>query len=171
MTEPLLNRIGQSLVAIGLYTVAFESLALTCREQMQGYLMHADQALIPAFTKACSTANNTILFCEQQLCSNGILDQRDLDSLTRVRKRHNAMAHAGYNHMLYLTIKDVKDDVELMFILARKIEIWCHSHNLIYPNGNAGFSLAPSIFGLYLEAANALATTKLRIADFAQGGT
>jgi hypothetical protein len=161
MTELLLNTVGQSLVAIGLYTVAFESMVLTFRAQMRGYLIKNNPASLSSFDKACNTADQTLRFCESKIIQVGILDQAEVDALVAVRRRRNKMAHEGYNEMLNLTVKDIEGDVALMFRVSRKVEQWQQAIREHNPDGSVPFSIAPSIFGLYLSAARELARTKL----------
>jgi hypothetical protein len=162
MTEMLLNTVGQSLLAIGLYTVAFESMVLTFRAQMQGYLIRNDPGSLPAFEKACGTADQTLKFCEPRIIEAGVLDPEEVSALIAVRRRRNKMAHEGYNEMLNLTIKDIEGDVALMFKISRKVERWRQAVRQNNADGSVPFSIAPSIFGLYLSAAQELARTTLR---------
>lgn len=161
MTEQLLNTIGQSLIAIGLYTVAFESMVLTFRAQMQGHLQKNSPSSLTAFKNSCKTAEKTFDFCEPLIIRFGILAQADLNALGAIRRRRNKMAHEGYNHMLNLTVEEVEEDVALMFRICRKVESWRQATTVQTPDGSIPFSVAPSIFGLYLEAANNLARGKL----------
>nr|WP_315593675.1 hypothetical protein [uncultured Cupriavidus sp.] len=168
MTETLVNTVGQSLVAIGLYTVAFESMVLTFRAQMQGYLLTNDPLSLPAFKKACETADKTFKFCVPTVVKASILSQEEVDSLVDVRKRRNKMAHEGYNAMLSLTVEDIEDDVTKMFAISRRVEQWRQAVTKQNPDGSTPFSIAPSIFGLYLTAAQELARTKLQT-EFGSG--
>ncbi|MCO4206266.1 hypothetical protein [Aeromonas taiwanensis] len=163
MQPKLLNTIGQSLMAIGLYTVAFESLVLTVKDQMQGYLLKNDPDALKKFYKSLDTSNNTLKFCEPRLLGEGVVDAAELDLLVAIRKRRNMMAHEGYNKTLNLTIKDVEEDVSTMFKIARKVESWRQA-GLTPSNTEAiPFMIAPSIFGLYLQAVQLLANTTLAI--------
>src|SRR5690242_19510779 len=99
MTERLVNSIGQSLLAIGLYTVAFESLVLAAKEQMQGFLTRCQPNALKAFYGSLGTSNNTLKFCEPHLLANGVLQHVELDELIRLRRERNQMAHEGYNKM------------------------------------------------------------------------
>jgi len=161
MTELLLNSVGQSLVSIGLYTVAFESMVLTFRAQMYGYLKKNDPASLDAFRTACGTADKTLKFCELKMVQFGILGQAEIDALVVVRRRRNKMAHEGYNEMINLTVKEIEDDVVQMFKVCRKVENWRQAVKEQNPDGSIPFAIAPSIFGLYLEAAKDLARSKL----------
>lgn len=60
MSEMLVSAVGQSLLAIGLYTVAFESMVLSFRGRMFDYLSVNDPASVKKFMKACGTADNTL---------------------------------------------------------------------------------------------------------------
>ncbi|MBR8507397.1 MULTISPECIES: hypothetical protein [Burkholderia cepacia complex] len=164
MTEKLLNTIGQNLVAVGLYTVAFESMVLTFRAQMHGYLSKYDPSRLQEFEKkACKTADQTLQFCEPTLVQAGILDQAEIAALTILRRRRNKMAHEGYNEMFTLTVKDIEDDVTLMFKASRKVEQWRQAIREPNPDGSVPFSVSPSIFRLYLSVAQELACTKLSV--------
>jgi hypothetical protein len=165
MTEALLNTVGQSLVAIGLYTVAFESMVLSFRAQMHGYLTKHEPDSLASFVKACETANKTLKFCTPKMLEVGVLNQIDIDALVVVRRRRNAMAHEGYNEMLNLTVQEIEDDVALIFKLSRKVEQWRQSVHEPTPDGSIPFSIAPSIFGLYLSVAQELARTKLNVEE------
>lgn len=163
MSETLLNSVGQSLIAIGLYTVAFESMVLTFRGQMHGYLSKNEPSSLPAFKTACKTADKTLKFCESKVISIGILAQVEIDALVAIRKRRNSMAHEGYNQMLTLTVKDVEDDVAAMFGISRKLEQWGQLDVRENPDGSIPFRISPSIFGMYLSGVKELAITKLSV--------
>lgn len=171
MTENFLNTIGQNLVAVGLYTVAFESMVLTFRAQMHGYLSRNDPPRIDEFVnKACKTADKTFQFCEPRLVQAGVLDQEEIATLATLRKRRNTMAHEGYNKMFTLTVKDIEDDVTLMLRTSQKVEQWNQVIRAPNSDGSVSFSVSPSIFHVYLSVAQELACTKLRIdVDGARG--
>ena len=163
MQQKLLNTIGQSLIGIGLYTVAFESLVLTIKDQIQGHLMTNDPKSLKKFNASLATANNTLKFCEPRRLSAGVLSSDEMAALVRIRQRRNKMAHEGYNDTFTLSIDDVTDDIRTMFLIARKVENW---RQAVRQGGNGNptpFCIAPSIFGLYLEAATTLARTSLAI--------
>ncbi len=162
MSEKLVSAVGQSLLAIGLYTVAFESMVLSFRGRMFDYLNAKDPASVKDFLKACSTADNTFKFCTPKLLKVGIIEQTDVNALSKMRKRRNTFAHQGYNEMMNLSVADVKDDVQLMYRITRKVEKWKDSHK---PSAAVGeripFSISPAIFGLYLKVATEIACLKL----------
>ena len=163
MQQKLVNTIGQSLIGVGLYTVAFESLVLTVKDQMQGYLMTNDPGSLKKFYGSLATSNNTLKFCEPRLLSAGVLSAAEMAALTRIRQRRNKMAHEGYNETFTLSIADVTDDIQTMLLIARKVENW---RQAVRQEGNGKptpFRIAPSIFGLYLEAATTLARTSLAV--------
>ncbi|WP_175010356.1 hypothetical protein [Burkholderia lata] len=171
MTENLVNSVGQSLVAIGLYTVAFESMVLTFRAQMHGYLSKNDPRALSDFEKkACKTADQTLQFCAKPVIQAGILDRAEIDTIGAIRRRRNKMAHEGYNEMLTLAVKDIEDDVSTMFRISRKVEQWRQTTREPNPDGSVSFSISPTIFRLYLSAAQELARTKLSVeGDCADG--
>lgn len=150
-------------MAIGLYTVAFESLVLTVKDQMQGYLLKNDPSTLKKFYSSLGTSNNTLKFCEPLLLGEGVVDIAELDSLVAIRKRRNMMAHEGYNKTFDLTIKDVEEDVSTMFKIARKVENWRQGNRTPSSTGTIPFTISPSIFGLYLQAVQQLANTTLAI--------
>ncbi|KUM05059.1 hypothetical protein KIF53_19245 [Chromobacterium subtsugae] len=164
MQPQLQNTIGQSLLAIGLYTVAFESLVLTVKDQMQGYLASNEPTSLKKFYGSLGTANNTLKFCEPRLVQHGVLDTREIELLSRVRQRRNQMAHEGYNNTFTLTISDIEDDVDAMFKIARKVENWRQAIRQPNADGSSSFGVAPSIFGLYLQVAQELARKNLSVA-------
>lgn len=163
MQDRLVNSVGQSLLAIGLYTVAFESLVLTVKDQMHGYLVKNDPHSLKKFFGSLGTANNTLKFCEPKLVALGVLEQAEADSLGAIRRRRNLMAHEGYNNAFDLAIVDIEDDVGAMVRIARKVEKWRQAVRHPNPDGSQSFHIAPSIFGLYLEIARQLANEKLKV--------
>ncbi|WP_175044538.1 hypothetical protein [Burkholderia lata] len=165
MNENLINNIGQNLIAIGLFTVAFESMVLTIRAQTYGYLCKNDPTSLPAFDKACDTADKTLKFSAPMMCRAGVVEEIELDTLSRIRQRRNKMAHEGYNQMFTLKIKDVEEDVKLMLKISAKVERWCQSTQERTTGKLVPFSVAPSIFGLYLSVAQDLACTKLYVEE------
>jgi hypothetical protein len=162
VSEKLVSAVGQSLLAIGLYTVAFESMVLSFRGRMFDYLNAKDPASVKAFLKACGTADNTFKFCTPRLLNVGVIEQTDVDALSEMRKRRNAFAHEGYNEMMNLLVADVESDVQLMYRITRKIERWKESRK---PPAGIGerisLSISPAIFGLYLQVATEIACLKL----------
>lgn len=165
MTEQLTSIIGQNLVAIGLYTVAFESMVLSFRAQMHGHLQQNNQAEISEFLKKCKTADQTFKYCAPKLLSIGVINHSDVDALEDMRHRRNHFAHAGYNEMLTLRVKDVDSDVALMYSITKKVEGWRQEVRQCNPDGSSSFKISPAVFGLYAEAARELAQTKLAVAD------
>lgn len=163
MQTQLQNTVGQSLMAIGLYTVAFESLVLTIKDQMQGYLIRNEPATLKKFYGSLGTSNNILKFCEPRLVQQGVLDTSDMNTLVRIRQRRNKMAHEGYNNTFELTVADIYDDVAFMFRIARKVESWRQATRQPNPGGSTSFHIAPSIFGLYLQISLELARTKLSV--------
>lgn len=163
MQPILLNTVGQSLMAIGLYTVAFESLVLTVKDQMQGYLQKNDPRALKKFYGSLGTANNTLKFYEPRLVAEGVVDPAEMNSLVAIRQRRNMMAHEGYNETFDLTITDVEEDISTMFKIARKVENWQQASFTPNSNRSTPFMIAPSIFVLYLQAARQLANTTLAI--------
>lgn len=162
MQPILLNTVGQSLMAIGLYTVAFESLVLTMRQQMLGHLTKYDPASLTAFENANWTANGTIRFCQPRLLAASVLDLADFDLMEAIRLRRNAMAHKGYDETFTLAVADIEEDVQVLFRIARKVERWGQAL-LPHVEGGTPMRVAPSIFGIYLEVARTLARTSLAI--------
>jgi len=150
-------------MAIGLYTVAFESLVLTIKNQIQGHLKRQDPATLRKFYKSLGTANTTLNFCQPILVTAGVIDSGDVDSLIAIRRRRNEMAHEGYNKAFDLTIDAVAEDIRAMFKLAKKVENWRQSTDGTSSTGSSEFTIAPSIFFLYLEAAQLLARTTLAV--------
>ncbi|OXI42453.1 hypothetical protein [Burkholderia aenigmatica] len=165
MNDNLANNIGQNLIAIGLFTVAFESMVLTIRAQAYGYFCKNDPTSLSAFDKACDTADKTIKFCAPVMRKARLVDEVEIDALARVRQRRNKMAHEGYNHMFTLKVKDVAEDVELMLKISAKVEQWRQLIPEPLPDGRVPFSVSPSIFGLYLSVAQDLACTKLYVEE------
>lgn len=166
MTDKLVNIIGQNLVAIGLYTVAFESMVLAFRSQMYGHLQRTSPADAEVFSKKhCSTADNTFKYCTPKLLNHKILTDPDVQLLNTVRKKRNHFAHAGYNEMLTLQIKDIDADVVLMHKITGKVERWRQNLRPANPDGSWSFSISPGIFGLYRNVATELAATKLAVDD------
>lgn len=162
MSEMLVSAVGQSLLAIGLYTVAFESMVLSFRGRMFDYLKIKDPDSVKAFLKACGTADNTFKFCTPKLLKAGIIKQSDVDALSDMRKRRNVFAHEGYNEVMSLSVADVEDDVQLMYRITRKIENWEDSRKANVGVGQpTPLSISPAIFGLYLHVAKEIAYLKL----------
>lgn len=137
-------------------------MVLTFRAQMHGYLSQQEPTLLTKFIKECQTADRTLKFCKPRMIENGILSQSETDGLDAIRLRRNTMAHEGYNQMLNLAVEDIEDDVVLMFQISQKVEQWRQSINKLNDDGSVSFSIAPSIFGLYLAGAQELARTKLK---------
>jgi hypothetical protein len=165
VTEQLVSIIGQNLIAIGLYTVSFESMVLSFRAQMHGHLQQQNATEISAFLKKCNTSDQTFTYCAPKLQSLGVLSQSDVDALKDMRKRRNHFAHAGYNEMLTLLVRDVEADVTLMHSITKKVEQWNQEVRQSNPDGSSSFKISPAIFGLYAQAARELANTKLAVAD------
>lgn len=166
MSDKLVNTIGQNLVAIGLYTVAFESMVLSFRAQMYGHLQRTAAAEAEHFVnKHCGTADQTFKYCTPKLLSRGVLSEHDAQALNDVRKRRNHFAHAGYNEMLVLKVKDVDADVVLMHKITSKMERWHQEVRPDNPDGSRSFKISPAIFSLYRQAAIELAATKLFAED------
>ena len=163
MSTQLDNSIAQSLMSLGLYTVAFESMVLTFKAQMHGYLTRNQDENLKTFKKDCLTANKTLRYCEPRLVSLGVLTQDEIDSLKAMRENRNVLAHEGYNQMLKLTISDVQDDVILMARICKKVENWNQVIREANPDGSQSFYVVPSIFALYLKVAQQLAQTILSI--------
>ena len=173
MTEKLVSAVGQSLIAIGLYTVAFESMVLSFRGRMYEYLGLHDTGSLKVFLKACNTADKTFKFCAPRLVNLCVLQQTDVNALKTMRQRRNSFAHEGYNEMMSLTISDVEADVQLMYGITRKVELWR------LPSPQTGvvekrsvakkrpvtetrhFSISPAIFGMYLQIAREIGYSKL----------
>src|SRR5688572_22285888 len=105
------NTLGRSVLAIGLYTVAFESMALCFRAKIFEYLIEHSATDLKAFRKACNTAYLTFKFCGPRLVTFGVILQTELDCLAAIRERRNLFAHEGYNHLLTLTLAEIDDDV------------------------------------------------------------
>lgn len=162
MQPILLNTVGQSLMAIGLYTVAFESVVLTMREQMLGHLSKHDSASLTAFEESNRTANGTIRFCKPRLLAASVLDSADFDSMEAIRHRRNVMAHEGYDETFTLSVADIEVDVQVLWGIARKVERWGKALRP-HVEGGTPMRVAPSIFGIYLEVARTLARTSLAI--------
>lgn len=166
MNERMVNKIGQSLVAIGLYTVAFESMVLSFRAQMYGHLQRNSPTEAKTFVKKhCNTADQTLKYCTPKLLSHGILTAQDIQSLNNVRKRRNHFAHEGYNEMFELQVSDIDAEVGLMHDFTRKVERWQQVVHPDNPDGSRSFRVSPAIFGLYKAVATELAVTKLLVQD------
>lgn len=150
-------------MAIGLYTVAFESLVLTVKDQMQGHLQRHDPGSLKKFYGSLGTSNSTLKFCEPRLVAAGVVDSTEMNLLVAIRQRRNKMAHEGYNETFHLTICDVAEDIGTMFRIAKKVEGWRQAVKVTSSTGSAPFTIAPSIFVLYLQAAQQLANTTLAI--------
>jgi hypothetical protein len=161
MNEKIISAVGQSLLAIGLYTVAFESMVLSFRGRMYDYIKGADHGSLNDFWKACNTADKTFKFCTPKLVKLGIIESTDVEALTSMRKRRNSFAHEGYNNMMSLSVSDVEDDVQLMFRITRKVEQWMPASSPMNPDGSFSFSISPAIFGMYLQIARDIAYSKL----------
>lgn len=162
MTEQFTAAVGQSLLAIGLYTVSFESMVLSFRAKMYGYLQAHDASSLGKFMKACSTADNTFKFCAPKLIEFGILEKADVDSLNEMRKRRNRFAHEGYNEVMNVTVADVEGDVHLMHKITQKVQLWRNATPPPLAVGESvSFSISPAIFGLYLNIATDIAWSKL----------
>lgn len=166
MNEKIVNMIGQNLVAIGLYTVAFESMVLSFRQQMYGHLHAASSEDAEEFSKKhCKTADQTFKFCTPVLISHDVLNHEDVNALDGVRRRRNHFAHAGYDEMLDLQVKDVDDDVLLMHRISRKVGSWMQQLRPVSQDGSVPFTVSPNIFMLYRSAAVELAARKLLVED------
>lgn len=163
MQPKLLNTVGQSLMAIGLYTVAFESLVLTIKDQMQGHLQRYHPMELKKFYGSLGTANGVLKFCEHRLVAQGVVNSVEMNSLIAIRKRRNKMAHEGYNKTFDLTIEDVAEDIRAMLQIARKVENWRQAVKTTSSTSTTSFEIAPSIFVLYLQVAQHLANTTLAI--------
>jgi hypothetical protein len=168
MSEKLYASIGQSLLAIGLYTVAFESMVLAFRARMYAYLQLSEPASVQKFLKSCNTADNTFKFCAPMLIKFGVIDESDVSSLTEMRRRRNTFAHEGYNKMMALTVRDVESDVKLMHRITGKVERWRHQDQNLSTeekpvSTRIDFSVSPAIFGLYLQIATEIAYYKLPV--------
>lgn len=173
MTEKMVSAVGQSLIAIGLYTVSFESMVLSFRGRMYAYLRLHDPGSLKAFLKACNTADKTFKFCAPKLVGRGVLQQTDIDALKAMRERRNMFAHEGYNEMMSLTISDVEADVQLMYGITRKVELWRlpalqtgvmekRTVSEKRPQTETRqFSISPAIFGMYLQIAREIGYSKL----------
>ena len=171
----MVSAVGQSLIAIGLYTVSFESMVLSFRGRMYEYLGLQEPDSLKAFLKACNNADKTFKFCAPRLVDLNVLQQTDVDALKTMRQRRNTFAHEGYNKMMSLTISDVEADVQLMYGITRKVELW----QLTPPQTGVvetspvakkhpvtetrQFSISPAIFGMYLQIAIEIGYSKLPI--------
>ena len=161
MTEKMISSVGQSLIAIGLYTVAFESMVLSFRGRMLDYLRANDPDSLKAFWKACNTADRTFKFCTPKLVNLGVIESSDVTTLNEMRKRRNVFAHEGYNNMMSLTVSDVEDDVQFMFKLTRSVELWTPAASQRIAGNTFQFSISPAIFIMYLQIAKDIAYSKL----------
>jgi hypothetical protein len=162
VAERLESAVGQSLIAIGLYTVAFESMVLSFRGGMHGYLKANDPGSFASFLKACDTADKTFKFCAPKLVNLGVIEDADVRRLNEMRKRRNTFAHEGYDEMMSLTVSDVEPDVLLMLRIARKVERWMPAQARRDVGGTGHlFSISPAIFGMYMQVARKIAHSKL----------
>ena len=161
MTEKLVAAVGESLLAIGLYTIAFESMVLSFRGGMHDHLKVNDPESLRKLLKACSAAHDTFRFCTPVLLQLGVIKKADSDALTDMRKRRNKFSHEGYNEVMSLSVADVESDVLLMYRITGKVERWRLSaqSSRATRSTSAGttetrhFSVSPAIFGMYLQAA------------------
>lgn len=118
------NSIAQGLMAIGLYTVNFEAMALCFRAKMYEYLQEHDPSAINHFLKACDTAFKTFEFCGPRLVTLNVITSDEFDNLTAMRKRRNLYAHEGYKEIIGLTLSDIDTDVQIMFAITSKVHQW-----------------------------------------------
>ena len=162
MQQKLINSAGQSLMAIGLYTVAFESMVLAMRAQMSAHLSRNNASLCRKFKdKFCGTADKTIIFCSKELLKLRVLQQSEIDSLKDLRRRRNKLAHEGYNQMLSVGVSHIESDVELMLLLTKKLQSSTYRRISAPVGVPIPITIAPSIFHIYLYAARTLANTTL----------
>jgi hypothetical protein len=161
MTEKMISAVGQSLIAIGLYTVAFESMVLSFRGRMHDYLRANAPDSLKAFWKACNTADRTFKFCTPKLVNLGVIESSDVTALNEMRKRRNGFAHEGYNNMMALAVSDVENDVQFMYRLTRKVELWMPAASRRIAENTFQFSISPAIFIMYLQIAKDIAYSKL----------
>jgi hypothetical protein len=164
MSEQLIAAVGQSLLAIGLYTVSFESMVFSFRRKMYGYLQEHDNASLGKFMKACNTADNTFKFCTPKLVTVGILESAEVDKLNEMRKRRNKFAHEGYNEIASVTVADVEGDVKLMLGITRKVEAW-KNVTPAQVGRTISASVSPAIFGFYLGIATNIASSSLLLKE------
>jgi len=118
------NAIGQGLLAIGLFTVAFESMLLEFRAKMHAYVRRADPENELAFLKSCKTAFGTFSYCGSKLVQLGILADSDLETLSNLRERRNAFTHRGFDYLLALRVRDLEQDLQVLQSIAAKVEQW-----------------------------------------------
>ncbi len=118
------NSVAQGLMAIGLYTVNFEAMALCFRAKIYEYLQEHDPAKIKEFISACDTAFKTFEFCGPRLVALNVISNAEFDALSVMRKRRNIFAHEGFNEVLGLTLADIDDDVQAMYIITDKVNRW-----------------------------------------------
>lgn len=168
MTRGLNAAVGQSLIAIGLYTVAFESMVLSFRAAALRFLSVNLPELLVEFRKSCGTADKTFKFCGPRLVEWGALNREDVAKLKDMRDRRNYYAHEAYNEVMSLTVKNIEDDVEFMLAMARKTDRFAATIRDPEPTAiekgvTVTFSLAPAAFGLYLSVAQEIALTSLAL--------
>jgi len=111
-------------MAIGLYTVNFEAMALCFRAKIHEYLEEHEAGALSAFNKAARTAFATFEFCGPRLVRLNVLSQDEFDALSAMRMRRNNFAHQGYNEVMSLTLDDINDDVLLMYRITSKVDRW-----------------------------------------------
>jgi len=162
MTNKLTAAIGQSLLAMGLYNVSFESMVLSFRGKMYAHLQTHDVNSLQKFMEACNSADNTFKFCTPKLIELGVIDKEDVNSIREMRKRRNKFAHEGYNEITTVTVADVEEDVWLMNRITHKVQNWKSSDSSAPAVGEViSLKISPAIFSLYLSVANDIATSLL----------
>lgn len=166
------NSIAQGLMAIGLYTVNFEAMALCFRAKVYEYLQEHDQESLKNFLSACDTAFKTFEFCGPRLVSLNVITNEEFGSLTAMRKRRNLFAHEGYNEILGLTLEDIDLDVQVMFAITKKVHRWPVPTKSPKPlPSTIRFSISPAFFpGFVSQIARQVVAGPLKVSD-SEGGT
>ncbi len=161
------NSVAQGLMAIGLYTVNFEAMALCFRAKVYEYLQEADPASINRFLAACGTAFETFEFCGPRLIALNVISYDQFNALTAMRKRRNLFAHEGFNEVLGLTLADIDADVQSMYVITKSVNGWVVPTLTPKPIPNSvRLSVSPAFFpGFVSQVARQIVAGPLRVSQ------
>ena len=165
-TDVLENTIAQSLMAIGLYTVGFESTALCFRAKVYEYLCEHDPTRLPKFLKSTKTAYATFEFCGEILIAQGILSQSEIDSLHQLRDRRNLFTHESYNRVFDLKVQEVLPDVQQLHGITAKVDRWVVPRSSPCDlKGATPFRISPAFFGFVGKIVENMSYGRLDLRD------
>ena len=129
---------GSSLLAVGLYTAAFEAVVRIFRVGVAEHieLKDADREGQQVRLHEAKRAVDAIRFCGQYLVQRSVATEDDIWFLQKARVQRNRLVHAAIDSAFVAPkIADVSQDISRMISIAGSVERWQRSFWLPPPDG------------------------------------